>query len=64
MVSINQGDDRSFEEELASDMLEIVAVCSARMYGARSDKNRKLVHGVGRAVADGVAGGEPVSGGP
>ena len=51
-VIINQGDDRSFEEELASDVLEIVTVFSARMYGARSHKNKKLIEGVEQAVSD------------
>ena len=52
VIIINQGDDRSFEEELASDVLEIVTVFSARMYGARSHKNKKLIEGVQKAVAD------------
>lgn len=52
VVIINQGDDRSFEQELASDMLEIVTVFSARMYGARSHKNKRLIKGVEKAVAD------------
>ena len=52
VVIINQGDDRSFEEELASDVLEIVTVFSARMYGARSHKNKKLIDGVTKAVED------------
>ncbi|MDR0570452.1 MAG: IS607 family transposase [Clostridiales Family XIII bacterium] len=52
VVIINQGDDRSFEEELASDVLEIVTVFSARMYGARSHKNKKLIEGVEKAVED------------
>ena len=46
------GDDRSFEEELARDVLEIVTVFSARMYGARSHKNKKLIEGVEQAVSD------------
>jgi excisionase family DNA binding protein len=46
---INQGDERSFEEELASDVLEIVTVFSARMYGARSHKNKKLIDGIKEA---------------
>jgi predicted site-specific integrase-resolvase len=50
VVIINQGDERSFEEELASDVLEIVTVFSARMYGARSHKNKKLIDGVKEAV--------------
>jgi putative resolvase len=52
VVIINQGDDRTFEEELASDVLEIVTVFSARMYGARSHKNKKLIEGVAAAVGD------------
>lgn len=43
VVIINQGEDLSFEEELAQDVLEIITVFSARMYGARSRKNLKLV---------------------
>ncbi len=43
VVIINQGDEVSFEEELAKDVLEIITVFSARLYGARSHKNKKLV---------------------
>ena len=43
VVIINQGDDVSFEEELAQDVMEIITVFSARLYGSRSHKNRKLV---------------------
>lgn len=43
MVVINQGDEPSFEEERVQDVLEIITVFSARMYGSRSHKNRKLV---------------------
>jgi predicted site-specific integrase-resolvase len=52
VIIINQGQDRTFEEELASDVLEIVTVFSARMYGARSHKNKKLIDGVQKAVSD------------
>jgi putative resolvase len=34
---------QSFEEQLASDVLEIITVCSARLYGSRSHKNKKIV---------------------
>jgi len=38
------GITRSFvEEELAKDVLEIITVFSARLYGARSHKTKKLV---------------------
>jgi len=43
VIIINQGEDVSFEEELAKDVLEIITVFSARLYGARSHKNKKLV---------------------
>ena len=43
IVIINQGEQPSFEEELAQDVLEIITVFSARLYGARSCKNKKLI---------------------
>jgi putative resolvase len=43
VVMINKGEDLSFEEELAQDVLEIITVFSARLYGSRSRKNQKLV---------------------
>lgn len=43
VVIINQGEKLSFEEELAQDVLEIITVFSARLYGSRSHKNKKLV---------------------
>jgi putative resolvase len=38
VVIINKGDEISFEEELAQDVLEIITVFSARLYGSRSKK--------------------------
>ncbi len=46
VVCINQGEELSFEEELVKDVLEIVTVFSARLYGARSHKNKKLIQAV------------------
>lgn len=43
VILINQGEEVSFEEELAQDVLEIITVFSARLYGSRSHKNQKLV---------------------
>lgn len=52
VVIINQGEQPlSFEEELAQDVLEIITVFSARLYGSRSHKNRKLVETL-REVAE------------
>lgn len=33
----------SFHEELASDVLEIITVFSAKLYGSRSHKNKKII---------------------
>lgn len=43
VVIMNQGEDLSFEEDLAKDVLEIITVFAARLYGARSHKNKKLL---------------------
>jgi predicted site-specific integrase-resolvase len=43
VIIINRTEDASFEEDLASDVLEIITVFSARLYGSRSHKNRKIV---------------------
>lgn len=51
VVIINHG-DTTFEEDLASDALEIITVFSARLYGSRSHKNQKLLDGVRRAVQE------------
>lgn len=43
VIIINRTEDSSFEEDLAQDVLEIITVFSARLYGSRSHKNQKLV---------------------
>ena len=48
VVVIHQGEQPSFEEELAQDVLEIITVFSARLYGSRSRKHRKLLGHPGR----------------
>lgn len=50
VVLINKGDEPSFEEELAQDVLEIITVFSARLYGSRSRKNKKLISNMKKAV--------------
>lgn len=52
VVILNQGEDTTFEEDLAKDVLEIITVFSARLYGSRSRKNQKLFDGVTKAVKD------------
>lgn len=46
VVIINQGENLSFEEELAQNVLEIITVFSARLYGSRSKKNKKVLEAV------------------
>lgn len=50
VVILNQGADTTFEEDLANDVLEIITVFSARLYGSRSEKNKKMLEDVQRAV--------------
>ena len=50
VVIINQGSEPTFEEELAQDVLEIITVFSARLYGSRSRKNKKLIENLQQAV--------------
>lgn len=52
VVILNQGEDPTFEEDLAKDVLEIITVFSARLYGSRSRKNQKILDGVKRAVEE------------
>jgi putative resolvase len=43
IVIINRTEDSTFEEDLAQDVLEIITVFSARLYGTRSHKNKKII---------------------
>jgi hypothetical protein len=53
-----RGGEPPFEEGLASDALEITAAFSARLYGSRSEKNKKLLEDVAKAVADSAEGAQ------
>ena len=50
VLILNKGVDTTFEEDLAKDVLEIITVFSARLYGSRSRKNQKVLDGVKQAV--------------
>lgn len=50
IVIIHKGEQPSFEEELAKDVLEIITVFSARLYGSRSHKNKKLIDDLNRVA--------------
>ena len=52
VVIINRTEDASFEEDLANDVLEIITVFSARLYGSRSHKNRKLMEDLRSATRE------------
>ncbi|MCH9626239.1 MAG: hypothetical protein S4CHLAM123_14350 [Chlamydiales bacterium] len=43
VVLINSSEESTFEEDLAQDVLEIITVFSARLYGSRSKKNKNLM---------------------
>ncbi len=44
VVILNKGEEKaSFEEDLANDVLEIITVFSARLYGSRSRKNKRII---------------------
>jgi putative resolvase len=50
IVIINKGEDTTFEEDLAKDVLEIITVFNTRLYGARSHKNKKLLEEMEKTV--------------
>jgi putative resolvase len=52
VIILNKGAEGHFEEELAKDVLEIITVFSARLYGSRSRKNQKLLAEMKRVVED------------
>jgi predicted site-specific integrase-resolvase len=52
VVIINQGEEPAFEEELAQDVLEIITVFSARLYGSRGHKNKTMLEKLKEAVEE------------
>jgi len=52
VVILNKGEDTTFEEDLAKDVLEIITVFSARLYGSRSRRNQKLIDGIKQVVSN------------
>lgn len=56
VIIINKGEESvKFEEELAKDVLEIITVFSARLYGSRSKKNKKLLDEMQEVVVENVS---------
>jgi putative resolvase len=54
VVVINEAAERSFEEDLVQDVLEIITVFSARLYGSRSHKNQQVMQRL-QEVADEIS---------
>ena len=50
VVILNQKEDSTFEEYLASDVLEIITVFSTRLYGSRSHKNKKIIENLAKSI--------------
>jgi putative resolvase len=50
VIILNKKEDVTFEEDLASDVLEIITVFSARLYGSRSHKNKKILENLAKSV--------------
>jgi putative resolvase len=44
VIIINRTEDSSFEEDLTNDVLELITVFSARLYGSRSHRNKKIIN--------------------
>ena len=53
VVIINKSQEEiTFEQELVQDMIELITVFSARLYGSRSKKNKKLIDNMTQGVKD------------
>ena len=52
VIILNASADSSFEDDLVQDVLEIITVFSARLYGSRSRKNKKLVEALQSAAKE------------
>ncbi|MES2273287.1 MAG: IS607 family transposase, partial [Chlamydiota bacterium] len=50
VVIMNRSEESSFEDDLVQDVLEIITIFSARLYGARSRKNQKFLQELKRAA--------------
>ena len=52
VVIINKGEQPSFEEELTQDVLEIMTVFCAKLYGRRSHKSKKMAQEIEKIVSE------------
>ena len=52
VIIINASEDSTFEEDLVNDVIEIVTVFSARLYGSRSHKNKRVMERLQEVVKE------------
>ena len=52
VVIINKGEQPSFEEELTRDVMEIMTVFCAKLYGRRSHKSKKMAEEIENIVSE------------
>jgi predicted site-specific integrase-resolvase len=52
VVIINRSEEANYEEDLVQDVLEIITVFSARLYGSRSHQNKALVERLRETAAE------------
>ena len=52
VVIINKGEQPSFEEELTRDVMEVMTVFCAKLYGRRSHKSKKMAEAIQEIVQD------------
>ena len=52
VVILNSVQDSTYEDDLVQDVLEIITVFSARLYGSRSRKNKNLVEALQSAAKE------------
>ena len=52
VVIINKGEQPTFEEELTRDVLEIMTVFCAKLYGRRSHKSKKMAQEIEKIVSE------------
>ena len=52
VIIINACEEANFEDDLVQDVLEIITVFSARLYGSRSRKNKKILEVLKNAAAE------------
>lgn len=50
VIILNKNENGTFEDDLVQDVLEIITVFSARLYGMRSRKNQKLLQALKEAA--------------